>query len=84
MLIQQSRTGKTGTQGKTGDKNPAQINWRDQVMEIQCSSGICRAGGVSYEQLYQQADAALYAAKRRGKGRIHWSAPEPPDNARGS
>ena len=60
------------------------INWRDQVMEIQCSIGICRAGGVSYEQLYQQADAALYAAKRRGKGRIHWSAPEPPDNARGS
>ena len=46
-------------------------------MGIGCSIGVCRGAGGSYEQLYQQADAALYAAKRKGKGCVCWAEDAP-------
>ena len=62
----------------------AQIDWQDQPVGARCSIGVSRsAGETTFEQLYQQADAALYAAKGQGKGCIRWSdggagAGEPP------
>ena len=46
------------------------IAWQDQVLGVSCSIGIGRAKrpGISYEVLYQEADQALYGAKRGGKG----------------
>lgn len=53
------------------------IDWRGRTVGIGCSIGVCRGAGGSYEQLYQQADAALYAAKRKGKGCVCWAEDAP-------
>ena len=47
------------------------LRWRDAPVKACCSIGICRAAdtSIAYKQLYEQADQALYEAKRRGKGR---------------
>lgn len=47
------------------------IRWEGRRVGLQCSVGICRVSrpGVTYEQLYREADRALYRAKGQGKGR---------------
>lgn len=47
------------------------IRWHDKLVGASLSIGICQCNqpGVSYKQLYQEADLALYEAKNSGKGR---------------
>ncbi len=49
----------------------SEIYLRDGTAGACCSVGVCRGSqpGLSYTQLYQEADQALYQAKRAGKGR---------------
>lgn len=48
----------------------AKIELVDGVTGISCSLGfaVARSSSMTYEQLYENADAALYTAKRRNKG----------------
>ena len=50
-------------------RSAAQITWRGRNVGAGCSIGGCRVGrsAVSYEQLYSEADRALYQAKAQGK-----------------
>lgn len=50
-----------------------QLTWDGEILGACCSAGVCRLGrsGVSYDQLYREADSALYIAKSRGKGSAH-------------
>lgn len=47
------------------------IRWHDQLVGSCCSVGICWScqPGLTYDQLYREADQALYEAKSQGKGR---------------
>lgn len=47
-----------------------QISWNGENLGACCSVGICRLyqSHVSYSQLYDKTDNALYAAKKQGKG----------------
>ena len=49
-----------------------QLSWRDQALGAGGSMGACRAGdpGITYDELYDAADRALYQAKSLGKGRL--------------
>ena len=49
-----------------------QPSWRGQTLSVSSSMGACRAShsGVTYDELYDAADRALYQAKRLGKGRF--------------
>lgn len=67
-----------GTSAETAEQAGQQLiralsdlRWRDAPVKACCSIGICRAAdtSIAYKQLYEQADQALYEAKRRGKGR---------------
>lgn len=51
----------------------AGLQWRDRPLPVCCSIGICHSdpSTAAYHQLYEQADLALYEAKRRGKGRCY-------------
>ncbi len=52
------------------------FHWRDQTVRIGASIGACLASGpaTTGEKMIQHADAALYAAKARGRGRVvHFS-----------
>lgn len=48
-----------------------QFSWRGQTLNAGCSMGACWASypGITYDELYDAADRALYQAKRLGKGR---------------
>lgn len=48
-----------------------QLSWRGQTLSSGCSMGACRVSypGITYDELYDAADQALYQAKRSGKGR---------------
>ena len=50
----------------------SKITWHGLPLEAGCSFGICRINrpGVTYEQLYAEADRALYQAKRNGKNQL--------------
>ena len=50
----------------------AEIRWRGRCIDVSCSMGICStsSSGLSYEQLYEAADHALYEAKSAGKQRF--------------
>ncbi len=53
------------------------LMWRDQTIRIGASIGACAAGdgATTGEEMIQCADAALYDAKARGRGRmIHYTA----------
>lgn len=47
------------------------IRWQDRLMGDCCSVGVCWSGqpGLTYDQIYREADRALYEAKSQGKGR---------------
>lgn len=49
------------------------ITWRGQAVSSGCSIGGCRLGSraISYEQLYDAADRALYRAKEHGKEQFY-------------
>ena len=62
----------------------SEIRWQNQPAGVGCSIGICRNQGclATYEQLYQEADRALYKAKGQGKGRFYCvEGLPPPENA---
>ncbi len=44
--------------------------WQEISVDVRCSVGVCvcTCQDVTYPQLYQEADSALYAAKKCGKG----------------
>lgn len=46
------------------------IRWHDRRVEVCCSVGICWSSqpDLTYDQLYREADQALYEAKSQGKG----------------
>lgn len=48
----------------------SEIRLEDNLVEVKCSVGVCWSTqpGLSYTQLYREADQALYQAKREGKG----------------
>ena len=48
----------------------AEIRWKGEAIEVACSIGVLRVArrGVGYDQLYAEADRALYEAKQQGKG----------------
>ena len=48
------------------------ITWHGTPLEAGCSFGVCRIGrsGAAYEQLYAEADRALYRAKGNGKNQL--------------
>ena len=53
-------------------RSVSQITWHGQSVGAGCSIGACRIRGaaVSYEQLYSEADRALYRAKGQGKSQF--------------
>ena len=53
----------------------SRITWQGRSVGAGCSVGGCRAGcaGLTYEQMYEAADRALYRAKSRGKGQFYLS-----------
>ena len=50
---------------------PCGICWQGHDVGVRCSVGICRIAGkgIAYARVYQEADRALYSAKRGGKSR---------------
>ena len=44
-----------------------QLQWQEKTIDISCSIGISISQNDDYNKLYQQADMALYKAKRQGK-----------------
>lgn len=50
------------------------ISWEGNNVKARCSAGIavwkCNESKISYEDLYQRADEALYEAKNNGKNRV--------------
>lgn len=48
-----------------------EIQWQNQLLEVQCSVGacICTKGQCTYQQLYAETDRMLYQAKETGRGR---------------
>ena len=50
----------------------SKITWHGSSLEAGCSFGICRINrpGATYEQLYAEADRALYQAKGSGKNQL--------------
>ena len=48
------------------------ITWHEHSVGAGCSIGACQIGpsGATYEQLYREADRALYQAKGRGRGQF--------------
>lgn len=50
----------------------SKITWHGLPLEAGCSFGICRINrpGATYEQLYAEADRALYQAKGSGKNQL--------------
>ena len=53
----------------------SKITWHGSSLEAGCSFGICRIKrpGAAYEQLYAEADRALYQAKGGGKNQLRIS-----------
>ena len=53
-------------------RSVSQITWHGQDVGSGCSIGACRirGGAVSYDQLYSEADRALYCAKGQGKSQF--------------
>ena len=53
----------------------SKITWHGSSLEAGCSFGICRINrpGATYEQLYAEADRALYQAKGGGKNQLRIS-----------
>ena len=53
-------------------REAARIRWNDKNLGVRCSVGMAVAENQSwsYFRLYQEADEALYEAKRRGKNQI--------------
>lgn len=49
-----------------------QLSWRGQALSAGCSIGACKVSytGITYDELYDAADRALYQAKSLGKGRF--------------
>lgn len=47
------------------------IRWQNRLVGACCSVGVCWSGrpGLTYDQIYREADQALYEAKSQGKGR---------------
>lgn len=47
------------------------IQWKDQLLGVRCSVGvcICTCSRYSYQQLYTETDRMLYRAKETGRGR---------------
>ena len=74
FVVFHSGGGDAGALERRGDQliqALSDIQWAGERLKISCSVGIIRAcrPGVPYERLYEQADQALYEAKRQGKGR---------------
>ena len=47
------------------------IRWQNRLVGACCSVGVCWSGrpGLTHDQIYREADQALYEAKSQGKGR---------------
>lgn len=48
------------------------FRWKGKEIHVSCSIGsfVCKDADISYEQLYQETDLALYKAKRSGKKQV--------------
>ena len=71
MLLGRFDTRELAGRGEKLIRELSEIRWMGQKLHVGCSVGIIWVSGGHrcYEQLYQEADQALYEAKRAGKGR---------------